>query len=147
MQINPKLFLQQNNIFKNKNQKEIVLPYSDEFPFYHSLDKYVEEGNKIKITFINEKMDDQSQLVNRISNCKNNLDVMEMLVKFVPELILAVKTKDIAKLIELYKDTTLQALYSSYNADFQYDEDLKHYMLWLNPSGEGTNNKGWMSLA
>ncbi|MEK4870252.1 hypothetical protein [Niallia sp. FSL W8-1348] len=78
MLINPKLFTQKNNIFKNKDRKEVVLPYSDEYSFYHFLDRHVEKGNKIKVTFINEKMDHQSQLVNRISNCKNNIDIMEL---------------------------------------------------------------------
>lgn len=62
-------------------------------------------------------------------------------MKFVPELLIALKTKDIAKLIEIYKDSTLQALYASYNADFQHDEQSQHYVLVASTSSSNLVKK------
>ena len=71
MSMDPELWLQQCRIFQNKDKEAITLPYADDDNFYKMLDKYVYDGYKLKISFLNEKLAKGSLLIERVISCLN----------------------------------------------------------------------------
>jgi hypothetical protein len=69
--MDPELWLQQCRIFQNKDKEAITLPYADDDNFYKTLDRYVYDGYKLKISFLNEKLAKGSLLIERVISCLN----------------------------------------------------------------------------
>jgi len=69
--MDPELWLQQCRIYQNKDKEAITLAYADEDKFYHTLDKYIFDGYKLKINFLNAKLAKGSFLFERIISCLN----------------------------------------------------------------------------
>jgi hypothetical protein len=71
MSMDPELWLQQCRIYQNKDKEAITLPYTDDDNFYKTLDKYVYDGYKLTISFLNDKLAKGSLLIERIISCLN----------------------------------------------------------------------------
>lgn len=149
MLINPKIFIQQNNIFMNKKSR-IRLPFSDNAVFYKILDDAIESGRTVRITFAEEKMKEDSELQNRISNCANGRVFFDMMSDFWNTTRGAIKyiaTRNIFGMWELCRDQTLKMLYSAYQVEFCIEKSSGEYFIRLVPVGEGTKSKAWMYIA
>lgn len=149
MLINPKIFAQQNNIHKNKNNRA-TLPYSDEYIFYKMLDKYLESGNTVVITFPNAKLEEDSGLHKRIACCLNGKEFFDQMVDLAQTAFDAYKhfaTKNIFGLWKTATDLTQRAIYQAYKVEYSYDEETGAYLLVLKPNGEGSTSKAWMFMA
>lgn len=149
MLINPKIFAQQNNIYKNKKAK-ITLPYSDDLIFYKELDRNIESGKTVTITFPNEKLTEDSGLQKRIASCINGqefFDRMIDLAKTALDAYRAYTTENIFELWRLNKKSTQQVIYAAYSISYKHDTGTNTYFLLLKPKGKGTNNKNWLFLS
>jgi len=71
------LWLQQCRIHQNKDKEPISLSYADADHFYKTLDKYVFDGYKIKISFVLEKLSTGSFLLERIISCLNGKSLID----------------------------------------------------------------------
>ena len=134
----PMIMRRAMSIKKNQNKEVVVLPYSNDPLFYLSLDKYIDDGRRIKITFENEKMTETSALIKRIEVCKNGkptaVQVVNSLKKMV-DIFVEVGGGDVHKAFE---DAYNINNYASYDAQINYDEELMQYILKFIPS-EGSD--------
>ena len=150
MLIDPMIFIQQNNIKKNKKVK-VTLPYSDEIIFYKLLDKNIESGKTIAITFPNEKLTtEDSGLYKRIACCANweeFFDTMANLAKTAIDAYKYFATENVFGLWRIHKKLNQQFLYRAYNVEYTYDLETGAYFLLLVPNGEGNDSKAWMFMA
>ena len=149
MLIDPKSFVQQNNIHKNRKIK-VTLKYSDELIFYKLLDQNIESGKKVAITFPNEKMEEDSGLYKRIACCVNGKDFFDQMVDLAKTATDAYRhfaTKNIFGLWEVSKNLTQRAIYQAYKVEYAYDDETSKYLILLEPNGEGSDSKAWMCLA
>jgi hypothetical protein len=71
MSMDPELWLQQCRIYQNKDKETITLTYANDDNFYKDLDRYVFDGYKLKIIFLNDKLANGSLLIGRIIACFN----------------------------------------------------------------------------
>jgi hypothetical protein len=146
MLIDPRIFVQQNNIFNNREQR-ISLTYSENARFYKVLDAAVLSGNTIKIMFAAEKMTEDCCLQKRISNCANARDFFELMSELwdsAMESIRHIAERNIFGLWEITNQQTLKMLYSAYIVEFHIKGSS---FLRLTPLGNGTNSKTWMIIA
>ena len=149
MLINPKIFLQQNNIAKNKITKVTML-YSDEFIFYKLLDQHIESGKTVVITFSNEKLDENSGLYKRIACCVNGKEFFDQMVDLAKTAYDAYKhytTKNIFGLWKVTSELTQRIIYQSYKVEYACNDETGAYFLLLQPNGEGTSSKAWVFRA
>jgi len=149
MLINTKIFVQQNNIHKNRKQK-VTLDYSDELIFYKLLDQNIESGKTVTITFPNEKIEKDSGLYKRIACCANGEDFFDQMVSLAKTAIDAYRNFATRNIFGLWKDNknlTLRMLYQAYKVDYAFDNKTGTYFILLAPNGEGSDSKAWMSLA
>jgi len=147
--INPKIFIQQNNIFLNrKNQNR--LSYSDNTIFYKILDEAIESGKKVTINFAEEKMTQDSGLQNRITHCSNGRKFFELMSDFwntTKDAIKNIATRNIFGMWELCREQTLKMLYRAYQVEFCSENSTGEYFLRLVPVGQGPESKAWMYIA
>jgi len=149
MMINPKIFIQQKNIFVNRNSPT-RLSYLDNFIFYKILDEAIESGKTVKITFAEEIMTEDSGLQRRVSNCANGLEFFNQMSDFwktTKDAIKHIATRNIFGMWELYNDQTTKMLYSAYQVEFCFEDSTGEYFIRLVPVGEGNKSKAWMYIA
>ncbi|WP_083001754.1 hypothetical protein [Halomonas sp. GT] len=149
MLIDPKIFVQQNNIHKNRKIK-ITLTYSDELIFYKLLDQNLESGKTVAITFPNEKLEEDSGLHKRIACCTNGKEFFDQMVDLAKTAIDAYRhfaTKNIFGLWEVSKNLTQRTIYQAYKVEYAFDDETGTYFILLEPNGEGSDSKAWMYLA
>ena len=138
MSMDSELWLQQCRIFQNKDKEAITLLYTDDDDFYKTLDRYVFEGRKLKINFLNAKLAKSSLLLERIISCFNGRMLIDDYKNIYNNLhgILEFNSQEhfieaIMKCIE-----TNNKIYKTYL--FKYNETLGGKpILCLEPAGEG----------
>jgi len=145
----PGRFIQQNNIYKNRNIK-VTLTYSDEFIFYKLLDQNVESGKTVSIIFPGAKMEEQSGLHKRLANCANGeefFSLMTDLAETAIDAFLHFATRNVFSLWKATHDLAQRSLYQAYNVEYEFDDETGTYFILLEPNGEGDDSKAWRLLA
>jgi len=136
--MDPELWLQQCRIYQNKDKEAITLPYADEDDFYKTLDRYIFEGYKLKINFLNTKLAKGSGLFERIFSCLNGQTLIDDHKNIYDNLhnILAFNSpEDFVEALRQYSEAN-NKIYRSYLFNYQKDADGKP-ILALEPAGEG----------
>ncbi|MFC0215832.1 hypothetical protein ACFFK0_25890 [Paenibacillus chartarius] len=132
MLLHGRSFKQLGNLGEERTQVE--LEYSDEYMFYKLLDEAVDSLRHIIITFPNEKLNEDSKLVARLSSCRNGDDIALRLFELLymtNESLEAAKTQNIQKLIENYKKAGEKAAYSMYTVNYEFNKQEKGYIITL----------------
>ncbi len=146
MIIDPKISLQQNNIFKNK-KIIVILSYEDELFFYKKLDSEVEAGKTIIITFPDIKIEMDSGLHKRISLCCNGRDffrTMTDLSNTDSDAYRHFASENIFVEWKVFAGLTEKQLYMAYNVNYGYDEKTGNFFLVFEPIGNGSDRLEWM---
>jgi len=146
--INPKPFMQQNNIYKNK-KTVITLVYSDDVEFCKKIDEEVFLGKTIIVRLNNKKIVEGSDLYRRILACSNGKDFftrMSSLVNFVNNIFSITSMKDVLITWKTYKDMKLAELYMAYKFKSDYDNKSKEYYLLFEPVVDGRKSESWLLI-
>ncbi len=140
MSMDPELLLQQCRIYQNKHKEEINLTYADEDGFYKILDRYVYEGYKVRLNFLNDKLAQGSALIERIISCLNGQILIDDYINIYAELhdILAFTSQDafIEAIIKCL-ETNIK-IYNNYFFEYIHtDNQGEGSIIRLAPASEG----------
>ena len=147
--INPRPFMQQNNIYKNK-KTVITLIYSDDVEFCKKIDEEVFLGKTIIVKLNNKKIVEGSDLYRRILACSNGKDFytrMSSLTNLANDIFNVFTMKDFLTAWKVYKDLKLSELYMAYKFKSDYDIKISEYYLLFEPVGDGKKSESWMLIA
>lgn len=140
MSTDPELWLQQCRIFQNKDKEAITLTYSGDANFYKTLDKYIFDGYKIRIDFLNDRLTRDSALIERFLSCLNGqllIDNYKNIYDNLSNILAFTSQEAFLETIMKYIENN-NKIYNTYL--FKYDSNdtmNEKSILYLGPAGAG----------